>query len=323
MEKKKTLILLFMFVFAGVAVLGHTPALATMAPCTLAELDAHTCVYTGTSFEIQQYVMRASAPFDESGVTIFRYEAGVTQEAIDAVKNKVIPKPSAWSYIIFTLWREPLDSDPPGASLDLNQLPNSCTSFAPNHIPWKLNPGVNFSTRNSVFDLMTPLGTKIDQCATESGYPTALIITSSGCLDLVVNVPAAETGVPFQHWAHFTCEDSKVNVNIEFDECTGGIKNVACDTLLAECGTTSPYVARPINPYAYALSPDYAEPFSYPIENMGPGTPGVIVCTGADSLPVYLRGNQGWFCEHVCDDTNHPYSCPSGKTCNTRTHYCE
>jgi hypothetical protein len=115
-------------------VLGHTPALATMDACIQDELDAHTCVYTGT-FELQQYIVRAAAPFNESGVTIFRYEAGVTQDAIDAVKNKVIPKPSAWSYIVYSLWTEPLDSVPSGADLSLNQLPNSCTSFAPNHIP--------------------------------------------------------------------------------------------------------------------------------------------------------------------------------------------
>jgi len=180
MEKKNTLILLFMFVFAGVTLLGHTPALAIMVRCSETEVNNHTCVYTGT-LQLQIYVVRAFPPFDASGSTVFRYEAGATQEAIDAVKAKQIPKPSAWSYIVFSLWAEPLGSVPTGASLNLNQLPNACgaQAIAPNHIAWKLNPGVNFTSRNSTFDLFTPLGTRIDQCAVKSGFPTALIITSS------------------------------------------------------------------------------------------------------------------------------------------------
>jgi hypothetical protein len=308
MKKKSTLILLFMFGFAGVALLGHTPALATVDPCTQAEVDAHTCVYTGSS-DLQVYVVRASAPFDASGSTIFRYTAGTTLAAQEAVKNKQLTKPSAWSYIVFSLWTKPLGSNPPGADLSLNQIPKACALIAGDHMAYKLNPGVNFTTRNSVFDLITPLGTKIDNCATESGYPTALIVTSSDCLSLVVNVPAGLINAPFLHWAHFTCDDSGVNVNVEFDECTGGVKNVACDQSLASCAETVNAVPT-YNPYGYVLPPAT----SFLISNMGPAS-GVTVCTGGNNLPVYLRGNEAWWCER--NPCTGPSDCAPGRSCVT------
>ena len=199
----------------------------------------------------------------------------------------------------YSLWVEPLDSDPPGADLSLNQLPKNCPLISGDHIAYKLNPAVNFSTKNSVFDLITPLGTKIDECATRKEIPTVLIVSSSGCEGLSVNVPAGETGIPFQHWAHFSCADSGVNVNVEFDECTGDVVNVACDQEGAICGASVPAV-QTSNTYIYATVPTHPDPAlrerSFPISNMGPGTPGVIVCTGTDSEPVYLRGDKAWWC---------------------------
>jgi hypothetical protein len=185
--------------------------------------------------------------------------------------------------------------------LNLNQLPNACgaQAIAPNHIAWKLNPGVNFTSRNSTFDLFTPLGTRIDQCAVKSGFPTALIITSSECKELIVNVPAGEISAPFEHWAHFTCDDSGWNVNVEFDECTGGVKYVRCDRLGAECGVQPPPVEPTSNTYGYVVPPPnigLPDFIDFKIQNMGPGTPGVVICTGVDSEPVYLRGDQAWWC---------------------------
>jgi hypothetical protein len=292
MKKKHTLILLFMFVFTGVMLLGYTPVQAWQEKRSCSDDEEGTCLEIVNSDDEVVYIVEAyidddtqvypgvNWPFEENGHTVFRYIGGVSQDYLDDLSSK----PSAWSYIVFSLMAPPLSAVPPGAHLPLDKLSDSCiVDMDPSRIYYKLNPSVNFKS-DAIFELHTPLGTGIDECG------SALVIFSKLCSGGEIYTPKFG-GVPFEEFRTFEC--GSWTVEVEYNPCTGEPENVTCNN-----GVSNSPADFTEEPYGYAEVPDHPDETlrvrSFPIDNMGPGTPGVLVCT--DTEPVFLRGNKAWWC---------------------------
>jgi len=295
MKKKHTLILLFMLVFTGVILMGYTPVRAWDRSCTVAELDNGTCLQILNPNGDVVYIVKAfiddteenvipgnNWPFDKNGYTVFRYIGGISQYYLDA---EDIKKPSAWSYIVFSLFGLPSGAVPSGAQLSLDTLFDTCSeNLDPSRIAYKLNPSVNFKS-DAIFELHVPVGTGIDECG------SALVIFSKNCSGGKLLTPKFG-GAPFEQFRTFEC-GGNWTVEVEYDPCTGEPKTVTCND-----GNGPTSAAQTDSPYGYAEVPTHPDETlqvrTFPIENMGPGTPGVVVCT--ETEPVFLRGNKAWWC---------------------------
>jgi hypothetical protein len=292
MNKTYILGLLFMLVFTGFSLLGNTYALASLDPCTQAEAQLGTCLQIPKDSPV--YIVRAVKsdgvsvvpsdlgvdwPFIENDRTVFRYKGGLSTATTDN-------KPSAWSYIVFSLSDLPLGAVPPGAQLSLDKLNSGCSAtLDPSRIAYKLNPSVNFKS-DAVFEIQAPLGTGID-C---NGF--AWVLWGKECAGGRLLTPgSASISALSEPERTFKCGEGQT-VTVKYNIC-GDVEEVKYNNNIV---LPTPY------PYGYAEAvptdepqfPDYPTVRIFPITNMGPGTPGVTVCT--DSDPVFLRGNQAWWC---------------------------
>ena len=292
MKKKHRLILLFMLVFVGGTLLGYTPALTFQDDCDLSEVAAGTCIQIPEGNPI--YILRAYVdytvpkvyaedlgihwPISKGNKTIFRYITGVKSGA---------PKPSAQSYVWFSLHHKPpLGSNPPGAQLDITNIPAACGPVELGaRIAYKLNKVASY-TKDGVIELYENAGAGFDaKCGSAAvvwssncgGYPQRLLVPSGG-------------DVPVQEITTFKCEDTGVTVEVTINPCTLQIDNVLC---------TGGGISGPATPTSntWGRAQDLNDPNridQFAIENIGPGTPGCIVC--AKPYPVVLRGNEAWWC---------------------------
>jgi hypothetical protein len=301
MKKRNALILLFMVTLAIGSLLNQAPALATMSRCSDVEMGDGRC-FEITSGGYAIYVIRAvnsngvypvtlndDWPYKDpaSGRMVFSYKAGTTDDALLAVKNKLILKPSAWSYIMFSLSGLPLDANPPGAQLPLEQLHSSCeTPELGSRIAYKLNPSVNFTSKDTQLALFADSGTTYDSCG------AVWVVYSNSCASGSLLVPKIGEEAPVERFRTFYCEDSRVEVKVEYDLCTSAVIEVQCNQGVVQAvrNQTWGYAEVPGCPDINGL-----ETRTFQILNMGPSQ-GVTICTGTDELPVFLWGNRAYWC---------------------------
>ncbi|NIQ37801.1 MAG: hypothetical protein GTN81_04335 [Proteobacteria bacterium] len=312
MKKKNTLILFFMLVFTGAALLGYTPAWADapVIPCGLREPphnyseteEEGICVNIRNVNEQTVYVVRAvdfngdylnpappvglgppyvgnGWPYQVGGTGpyYFTYEVGPSP---DVVSRAV--RVSALSYVITKLLALPSPgSDPPGAQLDVNNIDPSCIiPLSPGAIYFKWNASSNNKTSDTI-TILAP-SPEIWDC----GYVSVLFKTD--CDGGPLFLPAIVEPTAFEPDRTFECEEWDVIVH--YDRCTGAVLNVDCDD---RSGADPAPAEETENPYFYAHVPDGAT-VAIPIVNMGPPE-GVVACTGPDP-PVFVVGNRAYWC---------------------------
>jgi hypothetical protein len=296
MKKKHRLILLFMLVFAGVILLSYMPAQAVgVDPCSSTE-EPYCFAITDTTTDglsVQIWVMRAVDadgdtyldgvnfiwPYtDALGRAVFGYEIGTTEAAEIAVKEKRLSKPSAGSYIYFKVSAPPIESYPPGASIDINNIPTYCNESTLGALyAWKVNARWNFG-KVATIELFYPAGTSTDLDCVECG-----VIWSNECQ--VLDIAGARAGEVFRPAEPFYCSDTDTNVVITYNPCTLDISSVTCDGYDADGPTYDNYL--------YVEVPDPDNPTrTIRIPNMGPEA--VVLCT--DGGPVVSLGDRAWWC---------------------------
>jgi hypothetical protein len=303
MKKKHTLILLFMFLFAGVTFLGYTPAQAEYLKCSDAEIGSKYCfqitapLIEDPNVEIPIWVMRAvdaegdtysgPEPFtwpytDASGNAVFGYQIGAPDTAIQAVKDKLIAKPSGGSYIYFVVANLPLFSNPGGAALDIQNIPYYCDQPELGLLyAYKVNARWNFGKVASL-ELFYPKGTGVDIDCVNCG-----VIWSNECR--VVNIAGPAGGGVAEPLRKFECTETGQTVEVTYKRCTGEIETVECDGNAPVDVTYDNYF------YAHIDDPD--DPTrttkTMAIQNMGPPT-GVVACTSGGA--VLLVGGEAHWC---------------------------
>jgi hypothetical protein len=290
MKNRHKSILLFMIVFTGVTMLAYSPALALQDNCTDPELAIGTCIRVPSDNPV--WILRAvdinlnkvyrqnlgvDWPIKQNNKTVFRYITGVYRDA---------PKPPALSYVWFSLQHvPPLGTSPGGAQLDMANIPSGCGNVElGSRIAYKLNKVASYQ-KDGIIELYEVPGTGIDQtCGSAAvvwssdcgGYPQLLLVPSGG-------------DVPIQEVTTFTCEDSGVTVTVTINPCTSEISDVWCE------GPESVRGWAQSTSDTWGRAQDFqGQQTDFPIVNIGPGTPGCIVC--ADPWPVVLRGNKAWWC---------------------------
>jgi len=295
MKNNHKFTLWFSLILVGVLLCWVTPGFAEIARnCTNA--TPGTCVEIKDASGDTLYIVKTVTlvdgnpvevtdlndwPEEEDGSpTVFHYWGGVS--------DSYSRKPSAWSYIVLDLGSVPLDADPPGAQLPLEDF--ICGENTIDRVAYKLNPSVNFKN-DAVFSLYAPAGTTYDPCGNGKAY----VLFGKNCSGGTIAVPHVGA-LPFVQTRRFECNEN-VAVVVKYDQCTG----VPYPTVTYELDgepvneavpyTTTPYI------HAELGVEDPANPGTtdrnFPVTNMGPEA-GTVLCT--DSDPVFLWGDRGYFC---------------------------
>jgi hypothetical protein len=316
MKKKFTLILLFMFVFAGVALLGYTPAWGDWTRKCITEFpdpeypgrpvdEPGECV----TFKYQDnpaYVMRAwngwedpNNPIDPADVTIGTdWPRDDTRDGVEVsvfwymlghhISVNKGNKPPTPSYIGVKLRGTPIDTTPWGSLLDMSQLYKDCrtTVYSPFYV-LKMNTRATWN-KDYLVEIVAPRGTPIDDC----GW--VMMIIADECYgihaDPSLAVPQLAGVGPFQGVTNYTCPDG-VTVTVTLDEC-----GVEPPTL--EC-TDRPGSTRELEFVLSATTaraiPFEGEAIEFQLQRVGIRQ--VIVCT--DDLPIVFWGDQASWCVDV------------------------
>jgi hypothetical protein len=326
---------LFMLVFLGIIMVWNSaysedypvPQNSNLRSCT-SDDEAGTCLKIGDSSGVQ-YIVRAvrvnfnsngeiieidratppgNWPQVEGGVNVYRYWAGVSADYLES--GSTVNKPSAWSYIVFDLEKEPLDADPPGAQLPLGTFTCGDDTISADRVAYKLNPSVNFKgdALFSLYDLertsalpfrfghVYVLYGKV--CDGGSLWGGSLYVPETGTQPLVEARRFRKPGHP----SVLVNYDQLTRVPLDTVECerksdTQGPGDVYAivtyERMNIDGEAASPwfYAVVPGKPFPSPNGPEYRV---FTEENIGP-EPGTAVFT-LGSGPVYLWGNRQYWC---------------------------
>ena len=297
MKTKNISILLFILVFAGVALLGATQVWADDALCTQTEKDtlpAPSCFEADVNgdlvidYVVKIYVDEETAailgstwPIVEDGTNnlIWRYKATVH----GGITNRTeCGKETTWNYFLLSVTNHSyvIGSSPPGAQIAVPKDLEKCggTLAVPlNREAEKWNPSLNCGfakdgTPNSVvFSLTTSPGIPIDACG------TGWIVTNKNCTG--DSIAAPDAAIPVQTNATYDNCGPSNSVEVTFNQCTGIVESVLCATGQAVLETG-----------AVLCDTDTGD--SSNCEQITWNS--WIICT--QPAPVYVQGGIQWWC---------------------------
>jgi hypothetical protein len=278
MKAKHIPVLLFILVFAGVFLLGHTSARADWARDCSGTLP-------GVCLKGSTYTLKAFIGFKPGSKDEIPVDPGVNWPICDPDHNRVIFRyingvntstTAAESYVTFNEPSIPLGSIPTGAQLNQTQLFNDCSvTEDPARVYWKLNPNVT-PKKDAILEIYYPLGTGVD--TNGQGF----IKTSADCTagQLCVAQEFGTGNIPQGDKVFTNCSGYKVTVS--FNQC--GQPTVKCNNQAAVLGT-APRIC-------VSEDPDTDDCAAGP--NVGPWPNGALMCSDP---PVFAYGYSMWFCE--------------------------
>jgi hypothetical protein len=304
MKTKRIPVLLLIFIFGGLFLLGHTSAWADWSRHCLDSqgndlTDSGECLILGSDSQPLMWTLKAfigcqdashnpvacSTKQDNSEIPV---DIDVNWPICDSTNNRVIFRyilgpyalsntKSAVSYLVYDWPVLPLvGGTPSGAALDISQFASLFAACEPvlsgsGDLAYKLNPSVNNKT-DAIIDIYMPAGTRVNTGG------QAWLKWSSYC-DSGTIWTAGPT-IPFAPTRPFPDCGNNNSVTVNFNAC-GQVQSVICANGTAHL---APHPAICTDSNRTVCSDDV---------NLGPRGVGAVICT---DTPVFVYGQRFWFC---------------------------
>jgi hypothetical protein len=271
MKKKHILILLFIFVFSGVALLGYNPTWA-WDPCS--NFYSKPCLDL-TYHNKPAYIIY----YDNYADGIHTYQ--IVNHPGQGTGKK---KPPGISYIAIKTIGAP-ETDPSGSGLSIEQLFKDCEDAA--YDPYNARK-INVNVNPNKGDTMTMVGGEaMDSC----GFVWSII--GDDCVGGLLPLPLYGGFEPFEKTQKSICDDSGVFAEITLDECGAEPPSIRF-TDYSGAGRNFRYFTRDnfwmVGEYIDDTDSPTTEARQYGEFGLEPAC---IIC--ADPWPIVLRGYTAYF----------------------------